>query len=130
MVAYLIFLDGCQTVSVKPFEQGHKKISAGNINLERLLGISNEPGVWFTGGRDFGESHFSPLKQINDNNARQLGFVWQYFTNTRRGLEATPIFVDGVLYVTGNWGIVYAIDGKSGKEIWSFNHDVPRARAL
>ncbi|MBL4639729.1 MAG: PQQ-dependent dehydrogenase, methanol/ethanol family, partial [Kordiimonadaceae bacterium] len=44
---------------------------------------------------------------------------------THRGLEATPIFVDGVLYVTGNWGIVFAIDGKTGEEIWTYDPEVP-----
>lgn len=97
----------------------------GWIDGARLKNIAREPGGWYTGGRDFGESHYSPLAQINDKNADQLGFAWQYFTGTNRGLEATPIFVDGVLYVTGNWGIVFAIDGKTGEELWTFDPQVP-----
>ena len=97
----------------------------GWIDQDRLKSIASEPGSWLTGGRDSGQTHFSPLKQINDQNADQLGFAWQYFTDTHRGLEATPIFVDGVLYVTGNWGIVFAIDGKTGEEIWTFDPEVP-----
>jgi quinohemoprotein ethanol dehydrogenase len=98
---------------------------AGWVNLERIKNISSEPGSWLTRGRDFGETFYSPLDQINDQNADEIGFAWQYFTGTKRGLEATPIFVDGVLYVTGNWGIVYALDGRTGEEIWKFDPEVP-----
>ncbi|MBL4640077.1 MAG: PQQ-binding-like beta-propeller repeat protein, partial [Kordiimonadaceae bacterium] len=97
----------------------------GWIDRERLQGVAKEPGSWLTVGRDFGETHHSPLDQINDQNAHKLGFAWEYFTDTHRGLEATPIFVDGVLYVTGNWGIVFAIDGKTGEEIWTYDPEVP-----
>ncbi|PCJ39440.1 MAG: PQQ-dependent dehydrogenase, methanol/ethanol family [Alphaproteobacteria bacterium] len=106
-------------------EQAEKAHKSGWIDRARLQNAEKEPGVWLTGGRDFGETHFSPLKDINDRNADQLGFAWQYFTDTHRGLEATPIFVDGVLYVTGNWGIVFAIDGKTGEELWIFDPEVP-----
>lgn len=107
---------GARTVTAKP---------AGQVDRARLLGAAREPGQWLTVGRDFGETHFSPLTRINDKNARRLGFAWQYFTGTHRGLEATPLFVDGVLYTTGNWGVVYALDGKTGKELWTFDPEVP-----
>lgn len=98
---------------------------AGWIDKARLQNVADEPGSWLTVGRDFGETHFSPLEKVNDKNVQKLGFAWQYYTETHRGLEATPIFVDGVLYVTGNWGIVFAIDGKTGEEIWTFDPEVP-----
>ncbi|MBL4802512.1 MAG: PQQ-dependent dehydrogenase, methanol/ethanol family [Emcibacter sp.] len=106
-------------------EPENNKNKPGWIDKDRLEHADQEPGSWFTGGRDFGETHFSPLTQITDKNAAQLGFAWQYFTDSHRGLEATPIFVDGVLYVTGNWGMVFAIDGKTGEEIWTFDPEVP-----
>ena len=106
-------------------DQNEPSGQPGWIDRARLQNAQDEPGNWFTGGRDFGETHFSPLDQINDKNAADLGFAWQYDTDTHRGLEATPIFVDGVLYVTGNWGIVFAIDGRTGQELWSFDPEVP-----
>ena len=102
-----------------------QETAPGWIDSDRLRNIDSEPGSWLTVGRDFGETHYSPLTQINDKNAHRLGFAWQYFTDSHRGLEATPIFVDGVLYVTGNWGIVFAIDGKTGEELWTFDPEVP-----
>ncbi len=95
--------------------------SFGNITRERLLNIETEPGQWLTEGRDFEKSHFSPLKQINKDNITDLGFAWEYLTDTHRGMEANPIVVDGVLYTSGTTGRVYALNAVTGEEIWSFN---------
>ena len=93
----------------------------GNINRERLKNIANEPGQWLTDGRDLGHTHHSPLTTINKINAARLGFAWQYDTGTTRGMEATPIVVDGVLYTSGPTGRVYALRANTGKEIWKFD---------
>ena len=102
-----------------------KVIQPGWIDYGTLKHAERRPGEWFTPGRDFGETHYSPLDQINVDNASELGFAWQYFTDTYRGLEATPVFVDGILYFTTNWGVVHAVDARSGEEIWTFDPEVP-----
>jgi glucose dehydrogenase len=61
---------------------------------------------------------FSPLNQIDASTASRLGFAWQFKTDTCRGMEATPLVVDGVPYVSGIWGCVYAIDGATGVRKW------------
>ena len=61
------------------------------------------------GGRDLGQTYHSPLTDINDRNVAELGFAWQYEIPTTRGLEATPIVVDGVMYTSGPWGTVFAL---------------------
>ncbi len=101
----------------------------GHVNKSVLLNANMAPQNWYTVGRDFGETHYSPLNRINENNASRLGFAWKYETGTYRGLEATPVYIDGVLYMTGNWGVVYAIDAKTGKELWVFDPQVPGAWA-
>ncbi len=97
---------------------------AGAIDRLRLLNVASEPASWLTPGRDFGKTHFSPLETINRGNVSQLGFAWEFDTRTQRGLEATPQIVDGVLYASGVWGAVYAVDARSGGEIWRFNPKV------
>jgi quinohemoprotein ethanol dehydrogenase len=92
----------------------------GRIDKERLLAADKHPDQWLTSGRDFGKSHFSPLTQINKDNVNRLGFAWDYDTHTIRGLEATPIVVDGVMFTSGSIGQVYALDAKTGKEIWTY----------
>ena len=93
----------------------------GNITRERLLAADGEPEQWMTSGRDFGKSHYSPLDQINRETVGRLGFAWNYALGTSRGLEATPIVVDGVLYTSGTTGRVYALDAADGGEIWTFD---------
>lgn len=93
----------------------------GEIDRARLLAADQHPGQWLTSGRDFGKGHFSPLTQVNTETVDRLGFAWAYDTHTIRGLEATPIVVDGVMYASGPTGFVYALDAKTGKEIWTFD---------
>jgi quinohemoprotein ethanol dehydrogenase len=93
----------------------------GQIDLKRLMDADKHPDQWLTTGRDFGKSHYSPLAQINRDNVSRLGFAWDYDTHTVRSLEATPIVVDGVMYTSGSVGHVYALDAKTGKELWTYD---------
>lgn len=93
----------------------------GQIDLKRLMSADKHPGEWLTTGRDFGKGHYSPLAQIDRKNVDRLGFAWDYDTQTNRGLEATPIVVDGVMYTSGSTGKAYALDARTGKELWSFD---------
>lgn len=92
----------------------------GDINPERLANIMAEPGSWLTGGRDFQQSYYSPLKSINKTNVSQLGFAWQHEIDTTHGFEATPIVVDGVMFGSGPKGAVYSLDAKTGELLWKF----------
>ncbi len=96
------------------------------IDVERLTKVAEEPGQWLTGGRDLDQSYFSPLTGINDENVTRLGYAWQFDTDTTNGLEATPIVVDGVMYTSGPWGVVYAVDAATGEKLWTFDPEVDR----
>ncbi len=93
---------------------------AGQIDLARLQGIAKEPGAWLTSGRDAGKTYYSPLDQISRQTAARLGFAWELKTGTNRGMEATPIVVDGVMYTSGVAGRVYALDAATGHLLWQF----------
>jgi quinohemoprotein ethanol dehydrogenase len=82
---------------------------------------------WPTYGLDYAESRFSRLAQINAGNVGDLGLVWSYDLESTRGVEATPLVVDGVMYVTAPWSIVHAIDVRTGKRLWVFDPEVPRS---
>lgn len=92
----------------------------GAVDRDRLVAADAEPGEWMANGRDWRGSYHSQLHQIDRASASQLGFAWEYRLDTARGLEATPIVVDGVMYTSGNWGNVYAVDAASGRPLWSF----------
>ncbi|GFE78520.1 alcohol dehydrogenase [Steroidobacter agaridevorans] len=99
--------------------------SYGRVDRARVVAADSEPQNWFTTGRTFSEERFSPLEQINIGNVQQLGFAWQYDLQTERGLEATPVVVDGVLFASSNWSKVYALDARTGRELWAFDPQVP-----
>ncbi len=81
---------------------------------------------WLSYGRDYYEQRFSPLNQINDKTVAQLSLAWQMDTATDRGLEATPLVIDGVMYTTGSWSVTYAVDAKTGKQLWKYDPEVHR----
>lgn len=97
------------------------------VDNQRLVHANDEQGNWLTYGRTYDEKRFSPLKQINDENAQQLGLAWHYDTGHNRGLEATPIVINGVIYSTGSWSVVYANDAKTGELLWQFDPQVDKS---
>lgn len=82
---------------------------------------------WPSYGLDYREQRFSPLKAVDRGNVSKLGLAWSFDTDFARGIEATPIVVDGVMYATGSWSVVYALDAKTGKLLWKFDPQVPRS---
>jgi quinohemoprotein ethanol dehydrogenase len=96
----------------------------GAVDANRLAQASTEPDQWLTSGRDATGSYYSPLSDINDTNVARLGLAWERKLGTYRGLEATPIVVDGVLYTSGVFGRVYAMDAATGKELWTYDPEV------
>jgi quinohemoprotein ethanol dehydrogenase len=98
------------------------------VDTPRIVQADKEPQNWLAHGRTYDEQRFSPLTGINDKNVKDLGLAWSFETNTKRGLEATPIVVDGVIYTTGSWSVVFAIDGRTGKQLWKYDPQVPGER--
>ena len=82
---------------------------------------------WLTYGGTYDEQRFSTLTGINTENVSRLGVAWTHDLDTNRGVEATPIVVDGVMYVTSAWSVVYALDAKTGEALWTYDPDVDRA---
>jgi PQQ-dependent dehydrogenase (methanol/ethanol family) len=96
------------------------------VTADRLRNAASETGNWLSHGRTYDEQRFSPLEEINPENIGKLGLAWYFDIPTRRGMEATPIVVDGRMFVTGSWSIVYALDAATGDELWRFDPQVSR----
>ena len=79
---------------------------------------------WITPGGDIGKSHYSTLTDINRGNVGRLGLAWVADLGTGRGLEATPVVIDGVMYAAGVAGRVYAFEAATGKPLWRFEPQV------
>ncbi len=100
-----------------------------HITGARIQAADSEPQSWLAHGRTYSEQRFSPLAKITTANVGQLGLAWSHDIKARsaRGVEATPIVVDGVIYATGPWSHVLALDAKTGKLLWEFDPQVSGA---
>jgi quinohemoprotein ethanol dehydrogenase len=97
----------------------------GAVDDARLRNAQQEPQNWLTHGGNWEEQRYSKLAQIHTGNVSQLKPAWWVEFDTTRSQEATPIVVDGVMYVSTAWSKVYALDAKTGKQIWYFDPKVP-----
>jgi quinohemoprotein ethanol dehydrogenase len=103
--------------------------NAGAIDSARLIAADSEPGSWLAHGRTYDEQRFSPLDQINADSVIDLGLAWSFDLETKRGIEATSIVVDGVMYLTSAWSIVHALDARTGKPLWRFDPEVAKDKS-
>ncbi len=123
-----IGLVSCDRVPVA-HQVASEPIPVAQVDAARLNRAAADPDQWFTPGRDADGTYYSPLTTINDKNVDRLGFAWDYALGTKRGLEATPVVVDGVMYAPGNWGRVYALEAATGRELWTYDPQVNPGQA-
>ncbi|MBX7482940.1 PQQ-dependent dehydrogenase, methanol/ethanol family [Qipengyuania qiaonensis] len=98
-----------------------------------LAGCSQEPegdsALW-----QDQTAYFYRVSQVDAGNVQDLGVAWEFADfvvrgQTNRGVEATPVVVDGVMYVSGPWSVVYAIDARTGEQLWQYDPEVDGAYA-
>ncbi len=102
------------------------RAATASVNEARIIAADSEPGNWLAHGRTYDESRFSPLNSINDGNVSELGLAWYFDMKSSRGLEASPIVVDGIMFTTAAWSIVYAHDARNGELLWTYDPKVPK----
>lgn len=114
---------GCALISTarpgEPGAAGPSGITAGNVTDQRVLAEASSGVDWLVNGR-YEQQHFSPLKQINADNVKQLGLAWYLNIPSAMGLAAEPIEVDGVIYLSAPFDRVYAVNAATGKVLWTF----------
>jgi len=81
----------------------------------------NETNFLLTNG-NYAQTRFHPAKQINRDNVKNLHVAWIFQAEVKESLETSPIVVDGVMYVTTSFSHVYAIDAKTGEQVWHYSH--------
>jgi PQQ-dependent dehydrogenase (methanol/ethanol family) len=127
----LIFLASCgdqsEPADLQPAAEKTAEPAGPRLEVDgaRIEAADQEPENWLSHGRTYDEQRYSPLNQINNSNVGDLGLEWYFDFDTRRGLEATPIVVDGMLYTTGAWSQVFALDARSGELLWKYDPEVP-----
>lgn len=90
-----------------------------------------DPGSeWLNYGRGYKEQRFSPLDSINRDNIDDLDLAWSFKFDTARGMEATPLVHNGVIYVSTGWSHVHALDARTGEQLWHYDAQVPKSHLI
>jgi PQQ-dependent dehydrogenase (methanol/ethanol family) len=91
------------------------------VDPSRIQSAEQNPADWLTYHGGYKSYHYSALDQINAGNVKNLQVAWIHLPGrSTRGLQATPLAADGVLYYSGSYSRVFALDGATGKLIWSY----------
>ncbi|MGE0161119.1 MAG: PQQ-dependent dehydrogenase, methanol/ethanol family [Gemmatimonadales bacterium] len=100
--------------------------SAGAQGVDDAALTAAPAAEWLTYGRDYAETHHSPLARVSTDNVARLAVAWTYdLPTTGARLEATPIVAGGAMYVTGPRSTVFALDARTGRELWKWDPGIP-----
>jgi quinohemoprotein ethanol dehydrogenase len=106
----------------------HIKAVTSAIDSAAITANTATSKDWPTYGLDYAETRFSKLNQISAENVKDIGLMWTYNLESIRGVEATPLVVDGIMYVSAPWSVVHAVDTRTGKRLWTFDPGVDREK--
>jgi PQQ-dependent dehydrogenase (methanol/ethanol family) len=105
--------------------QRQRPVTFTSVSDAMLRGARNDGGRnWLMFGRDYTNQRWSPLSQINTSNVANLEVAWMYQTGISRlgSFETSPVVVDGVMYVTTPYDVAMALDARTGRELWRYEH--------
>src|SRR3989475_3589562 len=105
-------------------------VKPGDVNESRIMADAATGNNWLVNGRTNDSKHFSPLKQINDQNVANLGLAWYLDYDGLMGVVSEPIVVDGVIYVSAPLSKVYAVEASTGKLLWKYDPQIRLDQAL
>ena len=94
------------------------------VTSQDVLDGLKDPTRWLTNGGEYSGQRHSPLTQITPENVDQLVAQWTFQTGTLGSFQTTPVVIDGVLYVTGFNNNAWAIDARSGRQIWRYRREL------
>src|ERR1700728_2507786 len=103
------------------------KSQLGNANVppvtqQQLNSADQNSKDFFPTNGNYAQTRFYPAKQINRDNVKHLHVSWIFQTDVKESLETSPIVVDGVMFVTTSFSHVYALDARTGQQLWHYNH--------
>jgi alcohol dehydrogenase (cytochrome c) len=99
--------------------------AARDVTDEMLLNAANDPVNWIMAPRDYSSTRYSSLSQVNAGTVKRLVPVWSFSFGVLDAQNTTPLVLDGVMYVTSSHGKIFAVDARTGKQIWAYSHPLP-----
>jgi len=94
-------------------------------NQDLIDGLKADGSSWLTFGGNYANHRYSPLTQITPENVSKLQPVWTFQTGTLGNFETTTLVRDNVLYATGPQNVAWAVDARSGRQIWRYRRELP-----
>ncbi len=99
------------------------------VTYQDLLNGLGHPSRWLMYSGDYTGRRHSPLTQITPGNVQRLAAQWTFQAEGMtlgRGFETTPLILDGVMYVSGNSNYAWAVDLRTGRQIWRYRRQLPQ----
>ena len=93
-----------------------------SVSQDQLDKAANDSANFLQTNGNYAQTRFHPAKQINTGNVKGLHAAWIFQTDILDTLETSPIVVNGVMYVTTAFDHVYALNAKTGQQIWEYKH--------
>src|SRR5690606_6830584 len=106
---------GCQSGGKDPLA------NPAAVTHDRLVKGTSLPNQWPSYGGGYDEQRYSPLKAINDGNVQDLGLAWYADYRTNQNQHGSPLYIDGVIYVSTARNVVHAYDARDGRELWTYH---------
>jgi len=95
------------------------------VTYDRIVNALKEQQNWLTYWGDYSAVRHRDLKQINTANVKDLRVEWIFQTGQTGAFEVVPLVVDGIMYFTGGNGTAFALDARSGRQLWQYKHAFP-----
>ena len=99
--------------------------ASAQVSFERIRDAASEPQNWLTYNGSYASTHHSPLAEIRPDNVKKLDLKWVWQANSLERIQATPLVVDGVMYLTDPPSDALAIDARTGRVFWRHHHELP-----
>jgi alcohol dehydrogenase (cytochrome c) len=101
-------------------------LEAQNITSDQLAApLGADPTRWLHYSGDYSGQRHSPLTHLTPANVNRLAVQWAFQTGVLGKFEATPLVIDGILYLTGPENTAWALDARSGRQIWRYQRRLP-----
>ncbi|WOE76126.1 PQQ-dependent dehydrogenase, methanol/ethanol family [Alterisphingorhabdus coralli] len=127
-IALPLTLGACEQLNS---DGGGTEKTVGSTMVDgEYLKTGGDGSNWAAIGFSYDEQRYSPLKQINTENVSELGLIFHVDLPDARGQEATPVVVDGIIYISTAWSKVMAVDARNGETLWSFDPEVDKKVAV
>src|SRR4030081_854842 len=112
-------------VAACPWSVAAQQSPAPNVTPQDLRDGLKDASRWLTYSGDYTNQRHSPLTQITPENVHRLTPQWVFQTDTLGKFEATPLVVDGIIYVTGPLDTGWALDARTGRQLWRYRRELP-----